>query len=171
MKRVYSATAAASICCTVFGFSTLELRYKPIDKLKVIYCVSITTITSVFSAVDIHMKLANMNISSVSITYLILSSSVITILTYCRVQFISAKDIVNNILKNLCCIDNHLNIIGIRVRYRSDCIKCFAYICFDITEGILITNSFLQTLVVYERPDYRVSLEFKWVFALPTKCT
>lgn len=85
-----------------------------------------------------------MSIDYTIVVYLIIDSATIVTVTYYRVQFIVDKSATRYILNNLFFVDKHLNVIGVRVTYRRDGIKCVVYIGFVLTAGLLSTSCTLQ---------------------------
>lgn len=116
--------SAASVCCIVFEFSTVQFSNKTIQKLSNVYCSSLTVMIFVFSTISMVLNVCNSTTIYVRLMYLLLDMVSIVIVTYYRVKFVVDKLTVNNIVNNLNHAAKFLDSLGVKVQNAKDKVVC-----------------------------------------------
>lgn len=118
-------TAVRPQCCPVFGFPKVDFSNQTFRTLQNIYCSVISVVMFAFCANKLVFELCNMEITYISVIFLVLNTSLSVTMVYYRVKFIKDGNVVTNIFKNPHRVDKCLTPMGIKfatINHRASCL-------------------------------------------------
>lgn len=97
VNSVHVTVLPASICSAVIGYSPFEFGNRIVHLLYSVYCSVIGPVTFTYCAAYFVTKLRNMPGSFADVVFLITDLATLVILTYYRIKFLSASNVVQSI--------------------------------------------------------------------------
>ena len=131
-----------SICCLVFGFSTIRFRNSTVNKTVKAYCCLVTIFGLTCWSVKFIQKLLDYrNLKFAGCVYLFMDTVRITMQTYYRVKCAKNQNILSDILENINYVDKRLAREGIRAQHTRNFIVCILYPVISILLNMLLPRT------------------------------
>lgn len=126
-----------TICCSLLGFYTSDVRGKFVKRIVVIYCWLITVLFLTSRAVLLLIQLSTMRYSFIHVTYELAQILHVAMLTYYRIKFIARKNVISDIYRNIDCASVSIESVGVKVAHKREKLECAIYTALIIAVHLM----------------------------------
>lgn len=142
-KHISNRMTPLSIWCVAFGFNMLQLYHTNLKQLMTAYCTALTVVTSFAWTLSFLLKLFSLqHFTFVSVLCLVLDVTIISIITYTRVKYMTDKHVFSDIIDSISYADYHLTCLGVSVPHARNHIVCTVYtvvvLCFAAIKSFIV---------------------------------
>lgn len=143
-NNIYRSMLPLSICCLVFGFSTVQFKQTNLNKTVKVYCWLVTIFGFMSWCVSFVWKvLQDEKYNFNGILYVIVDVVRIMSLTYYRIKYNKHPNVFSDILENINFVDQNLQNAGIKVQHVRNLILCTLYTVINMSVHLTVSYSIL----------------------------
>lgn len=141
VNNIYKSMAPLSVCCLIFGFSTIKFRRTRFNRIMDAYCWLVTIICfTVWSVAEAYTLLYGNSFIPLDGYYLILDAARTITLTYYRIKYIQNRNFINCISRKLKYVDERLKrSVGLKVRHTKNLIICIVFMILVIAINLAVS--------------------------------